>query len=189
MAGGVYDTGKIAVCPLRFGNLAVNRFDHSTTKHDEQAPLPTQIVAAKKVFIANGGGDDPGMPDPLFNGGGDRPYNQFYAALKSSGRYELVGSPAEADLLFDIRFMVVPDRRPTGFWGANGTADAYDAVFRLEIRDPKTTALLWAFNEHMEWALLKSNRNRNFDQASARLASDVIALAARAASENASAKP
>jgi hypothetical protein len=85
--------------------------------------------------------------------------------------------------------MVVPDRRPTGFWGANGTADAYDAVFRIEIRDPKTTALLWAFNEHMEWALLKSNRNRNFDQASARLASDVIALAARAASENASAKP
>jgi hypothetical protein len=85
--------------------------------------------------------------------------------------------------------MVVPDRRPTGFWGANGTTDAYDAVFRLEIREPKTTALLWAFNEHMEWALLKSNRNRNFDQASARLASDVIALAARAASENAFAKP
>jgi hypothetical protein len=159
------------------------------TKQDEQAPLPTQIVAAKKVFIANGGGDDPGMPDPLFNGGGDRPYNQFYAAIKSSGRYEIVGSPAEADLLFDIRFMVVPDRRPTGFWGANGTADAYDALFRLEIRDPKTTALLWAFNEHMEWALLKSNRNRNFDQASARLASDVTALAARAAGENAGAKP
>jgi hypothetical protein len=87
------------------------------TKQDEQAPLPTQIVAAKKVFIANGGGDDPGMPDPLFNGGGDRPYNQFYAAIKSSGRYELVGSPAEADLLLDIRFMVVPDRRPTGFGG------------------------------------------------------------------------
>lgn len=158
-------------------------------KQDEQAPLPTQIVAAKKVFIANGGGDDPGMPDPLFSGGGDRSYNQFYAAMKSSGRYELVGSPAEADLLFEIRFTVVADRRPTGFWGPNGTADAYDALFRLEIRDPKTSALLWAFNEHMEWALLKSNRNRNFDQASARIASDVIALASRSAGENAAAKP
>jgi hypothetical protein len=158
-------------------------------KQDEQSPLPTQIITAKKVFIANGGGDDPGMPDPLFSGGGDRPYNQFYAAVKSSGRYELVGSPAEADLLFDIRFSVVPDRRPTGFWGANGTGDAYDAVFRVEIRDPKTTALLWAFNEHMEWALLRSNRNRNFDQASARIASDVLALAARAGGENAAAKP
>ena len=158
-------------------------------KQDEQAPIPSQIVAAKKVFIANGGGDDPGMPDPLFSGGGDRPYNQFYAAMKSSGRYELVGSPAEADLLFDIQFSVVPDRRPTGFWGSNGTSDAYDAVFRVEIREPKTTALLWAFNEHMEWALLKSNRNKNFDQASARIASDVLAFAARAAGENTSAKP
>jgi len=52
-------------------------------KQDEQAPIPAQIVAAKKVFIANGGGDDPGMPDPLFSGGSDRPYNQFYASLKS----------------------------------------------------------------------------------------------------------
>lgn len=158
-------------------------------KQDEQAPIPAQIVAAKKVFIANGGGDDPGMPDPLFSGGSDRPYNQFYAAMKSSGKYELVGSPAEADVLFEIRFSVVPDKRPSsGFWGDKGTADAYDAVFRLEIRDPKTTALLWAFNEHMEWALLKSNRNKNFDQASARIASDALALAARAAGETAAAK-
>jgi hypothetical protein len=150
------------------------------TKQDEQAPLPTQIVSAKRVFIANGGGDDPGMPDPLFSGGGDRAYNQFYSAMKSSGRYELVGSPAEADLLFEIRFTVVPDRRPAGFWGSNGTADADDALFRLEIREPKTTALLWAFNEHMEWALLKSNRNRNFDQALGRITADVVALATRA---------
>ena len=157
-------------------------------KQDEQAPIPAQIVAAKKVFIANGGGDDPGMPDPLFSGGSDRPYNQFYASLKSSGKYELVGSPAEADLLFEIRFSVVPDKRPTGFWGDKGTADAYDGVFRLEIRDPKTTALLWAFNEHIEWALLKSNRNKNFDQASARISSDALALAARAAGETAAAK-
>ena len=159
-------------------------------KQDEQAPLPSQIVAAKKVFIANGGGDDPGMPDPLFSGGADRAYNQFYSAMKSAGRYELVGSPSEADLLFEIRFSVVPDKRPnSSFWGDKGTADAYDALFRLEIRDPKTNALLWAFNEHMEWAMLRSNRNKNFDQASGRIASDVLSLASRAAGETAPAKP
>ena len=178
-------TTLIIVAISLFSGLAV-----AQAKQDEQAPLPTQIVAAKKVFIANGGGDDPGMPDPLFSGGNDRPYNQFYSAMKSSGRYELVGSPAEADLLFEVRFSVVPDKRPSsGFWGDKGTADAYDAVFRLEIRDPKTTALLWSFNEHMEWALLKSNRNKNFDQASGRIVSDVLALAARAAGETAAAKP
>ncbi len=177
-------TTLIVLALSLFSALAV-----AQAKHDDPAPIPTQIIAAKKVFIANGGGDDPGMPDALFSGGCDRPYNQFYAAMRNSGRYELVGSPADADLVFEIRFTVVPDRRPTGFWGNNGTSDAYDAVFRLEIRDPKTTALLWAFNQHMEWALLKSNRNKNFDIASARIASDVLALATRASSENASGKP
>ena len=168
----------------------LSAFAAAQAKQDEQAPLPNQIVTAKRVFIANGGGDDPGMPDPLFSGGADRAYNQFYSAMKSAGRYELVGSPAEADLLLEIRFEVVPDKRPnSGFWGDKGTADAYDAVFRLEIRDPKTTALLWAFNEHMEWAILKSNRNKNFDQASARIASDALALSARAAGEAAAVKP
>jgi len=48
---------------------------------------------------------------------------------------------------------------------------------------------MWAFTEHMEWAILQGNRNRNFDQAAGRIASDVLALAARAASSTAQAKP
>jgi hypothetical protein len=32
----------------------------------------------------------------------------------------------------------------------------------------------------MEWAILQGNRNRNFDQASARIVSDVLALGTRA---------
>ncbi len=165
------------------------RIAAAQSKPTDVAPLPSQIISAKRVFIANAGGDDPGLPEPLFSGGADLSFNQFYAALKAAGVYELVSSPAEADLLFDIQFMVIPDRRPTGLWSNNTTADAYDALFRVEIRDPKTNALLWAFNEHMEWALLKGNRNRNFDQASARIVSDVLALAARAAAPGTQAKP
>ncbi len=45
--------------------------------------------------------------------------------------------------------------------------------FRLEIRDPKTNALLWGFTEHVQWAILQGNRNKNFDQASARIVADV----------------
>ena len=181
-------TGSLFVIAV-FLNSLLAGFAMAQAKQIDAAPIPTQIIAAKRVFIANGGGDDPGMPDPLFSGGADRAYNQFYEVLKTAGRYDLVGSPAEADLLFEIHFMVVPDRRPTGFWGSNGSGDTYDALFRLEIRDPKTNALLWAFNEHMEWALLKANRNRNFDQASARIAADVLALSPRAAGADAQAKP
>ena len=161
--------------------------DHG--KQIESAPIPTQISAAKRVFIANAGGDDPGVAEHLFSGGQDRLYNQFYAAMKSAGNYELVGSPAEADLLFEIRFTVIPDKRPSGFWGAQGTSDANDAVFRLEIRDPKMNALLWAYNEHMEWAVLQSNRDKNFDQALARLVTDVAGLTTRAAAAMAQVKP
>jgi hypothetical protein len=155
----------------------------------EPAPIPTQISTAKKVFIANAGGDDPGVLEPLFSGGPDRAYNQFHAAMKSAAHYELVGSPAEADLLFEVRFTVIPDKRPSGIWGTNGTGDANDAVFRLEVRDPKMNALLWAYNEHMEWAILQGNRNKNFDQALARLVADVAGLATRAAAATAQVKP
>ena len=164
----------------------LNDFTAAQTKQILPAPIPTQIQLAKKVFIANGGGDEPEIFDPLFNGGVDRAYNQFYAAMKGAGRYELVGSPAEADLLFEIRFTIQPSvaKVVKDTWGA-----ALDPQFRLEIRDPKTSALLWAFTEHMEWAILQGNRNRNFDHASARIVTDVLALGTRGAGATASAKP
>jgi len=96
--------------------------------------------------------------------------------MKSAGRYELVGSPAEADLLFEVRVAVKGGPQ-------------FDPQFRLAIRDPKTNALLWGFTEHMEWAVLQGNRNKNFDQASARIVTDVLALATRAAGPTMSAKP
>lgn len=56
------------------------------------APVPPQILVAKKVFIANAGGDQMTPDDPSFSGGPDRAYNQFYAAIKSWGRFSIVGS-------------------------------------------------------------------------------------------------
>jgi hypothetical protein len=155
----------------------LSSFTAAQTKQIPPAPIPTQISAAKRVFIANGGGDEPGIDEPIF-GGVDRSYNQFYAATKSAGRYELVGSPAEADLLLEIRFAVKTNT--TKVFKGDTIGSTLDPQFRLEIRDPKTNALLWAFTEHMEWAILQGNRNRNFDQASARIVTDVLALGTRA---------
>ena len=153
-------------------------FIAAQTKQVLTAPIPTQISTAKKVFIANGGGDEPGIYETFFNRDVDRAYNQFYAAMKSAGRYELVGSPAEADLLFEIRFLVHPSE--TKVFKGDTLGPTYDPQFRLEIRDPRSNALLWGFTEHMEWAILQGNRNKNFDQASARIVTDVLALGTRA---------
>src|ERR1700746_3771205 len=60
------------------------------------APVPAQITNARKVFVANGGGEN------LYKGGPNHAYDEFYGAMKDSGQFELTGSPAEADLVLEI---------------------------------------------------------------------------------------
>ena len=43
-------------------------------------------------------------------------------------------------------------------------------------RDPKTNSLLWGITEHAQWAILQGNRERNFDQALAKLVADLERL-------------
>ena len=144
-------------------------------------PIPTQISSAKKVFIANGGENQPFYNEILFNGGSERAYDQFYAGMKAAGRYELVSAPADADLLFEIELTVLRagprvSQEPSVFGDV-----PYDPQFRLVIRDPKTNAMLWTLIEHVQWAILQGNRDKNFDQADARIVNDVQGLAALSA--------
>jgi len=169
----------LAIPLLQVSNLAAQ-----PSKPAPPAPIPAQILGAKRVFIGNGGGDQPFLEEPLFNGGPDRTYNQFYAALKASGRYELVGAAADADLLFEIHFTV-----PRVDGRDQLLAIPYDPQFRLVIRDPKTNALLWAFTEHVQWAILQGNRDKNFDQALAKIVADLHTLGGEQASAASAAKP
>jgi len=158
------------------------------------APIPAQILVAKKVFVANAGGDEPIYDGPFFNGGPDRAYNQLYAAMKTPARYELVGAPADADLLVEIRFTVPRLFVPRGEVNAAGEQPLlgpppYDPQLRLEIRDPKTNALLWAFTEHVQWAILQGNRDKNFDQALAKIAGDLPTLGGEQATGATASKP
>jgi hypothetical protein len=72
-------------------------------------------------------------------------------------------------LAFEIRFQM---RLRT----LDSNGPEYDGNFRLEIRDPKTGVLLWAFSERPQTAMVQVNRNKNFDQAELRIVSDVQAL-------------
>jgi len=138
------------------------------------APVPSQILAAKRLFISNAGGEgaDPralGFLDVDLN----RPYNQFYAAIKNSGKYELVSTPVDADLILEIRFthsLIVEDMyRPR-----------YTPVLKLRILDTKTGALLWAFTEGVRTPggpHYKEKRESAFDQALNALFDDFTKLA------------
>lgn len=115
------------------------------------APIPIQIITCKKVFISNGGSTSNwGAPNQA--------YNEFYAAMKSWGKYELVPAPAEADLVFEIRF-----------------ARNYPSSeqLRLVIRDPKTNTVLWTASENVLDANRAATARKNFDRAMAALIDDV----------------
>jgi hypothetical protein len=142
----------------------------------DAAPIPAQIGAAKKVFISNAGQDDLGG----FSGGQDRTYNQFYAAMKTWGQYELVSTPADADLVLDISFAVQAVGANVIKGDSIGTG--YAPRFRLLVLDPKTHFTLWAFTDHVPWALFAGNRDKNFDQGIVNLLDDLKKLAGRSPS-------
>ena len=119
--------------------------------------MPVQIGAAQKVFISNAGGEsfETVIDQTVFNGGPDRPYNEFYADVKSWGRYEIVSSPADADLVLEISWVLTDTGLKLPVLGQ----------LRLVVVDPKTHVTLWNFTEYVRGAILLGNRDKNFDQA------------------------
>lgn len=160
----------LAVCPASLFGVAAAQ----SLKLPSAAPIPARILSAKRVFIANGGADERSTTDPQYKGGPDRAYNGFYAALKAGGHYELATDPSESDLVLEVSFMM---ELPVKKGGALTSSD-YDPEFRLSIRDPRSNVLLWSIIEHAQWALLRGNRDRNFDEAIVRVVSDFQALTA-----------
>ena len=157
--------------------LQVSALAGEQSKPASAAPVPQQILVAKKVFIANAGGDERWYEDPIFNGGTARAYDEFYAAVKNAGRYEIVGSPSDAELIFEIG-LTAPMVSGVGARTDSLEVKPYDPQFRLAIRDPKTNVLLWAFTEHVQWAILQGNRDKNFDRTMAKIMSDLQSLSA-----------
>jgi hypothetical protein len=127
------------------------------------APIPAQIGSAKRLFISNAGEEAFfRLPkDAMYRGGANRAYNQFYAAMKSWGRYELVSAPADADLVFEIGFIEKYE----------GTLPVFQ--FKLVVLDLKTHVALWTITEYAEPAGMAKNREKNYDLAMSALVEDV----------------
>jgi hypothetical protein len=58
-----------------------------------EAPLPAIVANAKKIFLSNGGGSN-------------LAYDAFYSKMKEWSKYEIVGSPDEADLIVELAYRV-----------------------------------------------------------------------------------
>jgi hypothetical protein len=137
------------------------------------APLPTAVANARKVFLSNGGGSD-------------LAYDAFYAAMKDWGRYEIVGSPDEADLIVELAYRV--QSAGTRVWGSSqastqtyggtiqttGTTHLHsreipDPQLVLTVYDAKAKASLWSEVDHRRLARRQRNREKETINSAERL--------------------
>jgi len=142
------------------------------------APVPSAILSASRIFISNAGADAGLFPSP-FSDTPDRGYNQFYAALKNQGSYQLVNDPSQADLVLELRLSA--PYGPSDPSKQKGASDPLP-MFRLTIYDAKTHYVLWAFTESIDVAYLQKSHDHNFDIALAAIVRDFLALAGKTSS-------
>jgi len=133
------------------------------------APLPTIIVNAQKVFLANGGGSD-------------LAYDEFYSEIKKWGKYQIVGSPDEADLIIELAYRV--EHGGTRVWSStnsyNGTTQVHskeivDPQLVLTIYDAKTKNSLWSTVDHPRAAFREKNREKETINSAERLVDELKA--------------
>jgi hypothetical protein len=138
---------------LLLASTPLTRAQQNTTV---SPPPPPQIASAHSIFIANGGG---GNFFNAFSGGADRGYSQLYAAMQQWNRYEIVDSPSQADLVYEIHAVA-----PAVSVGGPDGAVAYNPQLILRIVDPKTNALLWTTTSNVKAAGGQGSRDKGFDE-------------------------
>src|SRR5437870_5050988 len=86
------------------------------------APLPAKVLAAKKVFLANGGGSD-------------LAYDALYAAVKEWSRFQIVDASSNADVIIEIRY--VTEDHGTRVWSTTNASTGATNVHSRQIVDPQ----------------------------------------------------
>ena len=118
----------------------------------QAGPIPPAIQAAKKIFVSNSGADSSLYAGGFrpYSGDQNRSYNQFFAALKTTGQFEMSSDPSDADLVLELGITDL---------GSQGSA------FRLVIFDRKSHYVLWTLSSWISPGNPLKNRDRNFDDA------------------------
>ena len=106
-------------------------------------PVPGQITTAHTVFLANAGND------AAFPIASSETYSTIYQALHTWGRYRLIATPQEADLIFTLRGV-----DPLTLYGA-GRSHVYpytSPAYELVITDTHSAVPLWTIDSPVDLA-------------------------------------
>ena len=141
---------------------------HAKTRKDvPPAPLPEAIVTAHKVFLSNGGGSD-------------LAYDSFYSEMKKWGKYQIVGSPNDAELIVELSYQV--EDRGTRVWSSVNTYNNSTQVHSRQIIDPKliltvydarTKNSLWSTVDHRRLARMEKNQEKEMINSAERLVEEL----------------
>jgi hypothetical protein len=136
-------------------------------KEVPKAPLPPIIQSAKTAFITNGGGT------PLA-------FDEFYSEIKKWGRFQLAPSPAQADIVIELKYFIEDKGEHTGSaynsYTKRTTVYSYDVTdpqLILSIFEPKTNALLWSTTDHRRLARREKNRDKETMNSADRLVQEL----------------
>ena len=149
---------RLAVSPigaLLIATLLVASASAQRSRKDvPPAPLPSAIVNAKNIFLTNGGGSD-------------LAYDTFYSEMKKWGKYTIVGSPGEADLIVELAYRV--EHGGTRVCSSTNSYDGTTQVHSAQIVDPqlgltiydaKSKTSLWSTIDHRRLAIREKNREK-----------------------------
>ncbi len=137
------------------------------------------VVKAKTVFLTNAEGSN-------------FAYDAFYSKMKEWGKYEIVGSPNEADLIIELAYKVdkstgvgsspiySPNKENSGIVQTGTRVSSYqilDPQLVLTIYDAKTRTSLWSETDHRRLARRQKNREKETVNSAQRLVDDLRARA------------
>ncbi len=145
--------------------------------YNQAGPVPAAIAAAKTIFLSNGGADS-GLFLDTFTGDPDRAYTEFYAALKATGDFTLVGDPSQADLVVELGLEPPYGPAEAGRQPFTWPGEPLP-MFRLVIYDRKSHYVLWTCTQSVQSALSQKNHDKNFDQALAAILNQFLQIAGK----------
>jgi hypothetical protein len=126
-------------------------------KRDNGAPIPTQIAAAKTAFLSNA--------CELDYNSCRKAYNDIYEGLQKWGKYKLVGTTEDADLILELHY--APAEPPST-----------QIPFRIVILDAHNQFKLWTINEHIDYSFTAANSASTLGDAVQRILADFKVIAA-----------
>ncbi len=108
------------------------------TRYIPTAPKPSQLIAAKTVFLSND------TVAPLADS--DKIFDEIYRSVQQLNRFTIVSNPSDADLILQFGLQNIDTTQ----------------IISLRIIDPKTNTILWSVGDAGQTkAIYGSNGKKN----------------------------